>query len=81
MRSLKEFTAIVEARRNAGTGGGGNGANYVQNVVDTEVGYIQDRPKKGGESVDKIKAAAKHKAQAKLDRIAAAKERAKTKKQ
>ena len=38
--------------------------------------------KKGEEeSVDKIKAAAKHKAQSKLDRIAAAKERAKAKKQ
>ncbi len=68
------------ARRNAGTGGGGKRAGYVQDKKsNTPVGYIQDRPKKGGEGIDKEKAAAAHKKQAKLDRIAAAKERASSK--
>jgi hypothetical protein len=67
------------ARRNAGTGGGGKKAKYVQKVSNTPVGFIQDRGKKGGEAVDKEKAAAAQKKQAKLDRIAAAKERAASK--
>ena len=58
---------------------GGKKAKYVQKVSNTPVGFIQDRGKKGGEAVDKEKAAAAQKKQAKLDRIAAAKERAASK--
>ena len=78
---MKSFKELINefARRNAGTGGGGKKAGYVQNKSNTPVGYIQDREKKGGEAVDKEKAAAAHKKQAKLDRIAAAKERAASK--
>jgi hypothetical protein len=61
MRIYNEMYQVDEARRNAGSGGGGKGAKYVQNVSDTPVGYVQDREKRGGEAVDKKKSQSSYK--------------------
>ena len=46
LRSLSDaYQEIIEARRNAGSGGAGKGARYVQDVANTPVGYIQDKEK------------------------------------
>jgi len=62
---------IDEARRNAGTGGGGKTASYVQNVSNAPVGHVQDRGKKGGEAVDKPEASSNYKKQLAADKTAA----------
>ena len=62
LRSLAEaYQGIVEARRNAGTGGGGKQANYVQNAANTPVGHVEDQAGKGvvHTGMDKMKADAK----------------------
>lgn len=59
---------LDEARRNAGTGGGGKTANYVQNVSNAPVGHVQDRDKKGGEAVDKAEASSKYQKQIAADK-------------
>ena len=73
-RTYKELMEIYqqmyvdEARRNAGTGGGGKTASYVQNVSSAPVGYVQDRGKKGGETVDKGAVSSKFRAQLAADK-------------
>lgn len=62
---------IDEARRNAGTGGGGKSARYVQSVSNAPVGHVQDRGKKGGEAVDKEKAQSSYKKQLAADKASA----------
>jgi len=76
-RIYQEMYQVDEARRNAGSGGGGKSARYVQDKADTPIGHVQNRPKKGGELVDKSKASSSYKDQAKADRKAAAMERRK----
>lgn len=76
-RTYKEMMQICndilidEARRNAGSGGGGKTASYVQNASNAPVGHIQDRDKKGGEAVDKSAASSAFKAQLAADKTAA----------
>jgi len=76
-RTYKELMEIYqqmhvdEARRNAGTGGGGKTAKYVQNASSAPVGHVQDRPKKGGEDVDKGEASSKFINQLAADKTAA----------
>ena len=62
---------LGEARRNAGTGGAGKKASYVQNVSDAPVGHVQDREKKGGEATDKAQASSSYKQQLAADKAAA----------
>jgi len=75
-KTYKEFVELYqqiyvdEARRNAGTGGGGKTARYVQSVSNAPVGHVQDRPKKGGEDVDKGEVSSKYRSQLAADKAA-----------
>ena len=70
LMELYQQMYVDEARRNAGTGGGGKTARYVQSVSNAPVGHVQDRPKKGGESVDKGEASSRYRSQLAADKAA-----------
>lgn len=64
------WNEICEAQRNAGSGGAGKGARYVQDIGNMPVGHVQNRPAKGGELVNKERAGKAYKSQMKKDKEA-----------